>query len=69
MQLREWLEKEGRSMSWLAIKLRVTNYRASRICDGIGIGASEIADISKLTDGKVNINDWVKLEKQRSKTK
>ena len=67
MQLREWIEKEGRSMTWLAIKLNVTNYRTTRICDGIGIGASEINDVAKLTDGKVNINDWVKLEKKRGK--
>lgn len=54
-------------MTWLAIKLNVTNYRTTRICDGIGIGASEINDVAKLTDGKVNINDWVKLEKKRGK--
>lgn len=67
MQLKNWLDKEGRSASWLAIKLKVTDYRARRIVNGMGIGATEIASVSEITDGAVNINDWVKLEKARAK--
>lgn len=67
MQLKKWMEKNGRSAVWVGNQINETAYTVSRLCLGIGINATRIFKVSELTNGEVNINDWVKLEKARKK--
>lgn len=67
MQLNDWLKKEERTKVWLANKMGVQYHKVVHLCNGIGADAETIMKVANVTNGEVNINDWVKLEKARKK--
>lgn len=67
MQLKDWMKKNDRNAVWVGNQIKEPSYQIRRICNGSGLDATIIFKIERLTNGEVNINDWVKLEKTRKK--
>lgn len=67
MQLEKWLKQNGHTKIWLANKLGIEGYRVTRLLNGVGIDVTIVKKVMEITEGVVNIDDWVKLEKKRCK--
>ncbi len=70
MKLAEWLETNTKTQRWLASKMKCDQGRISRLVTGAVMpSAKTIALVEKITDGKVELADWLKPELKKPKTK
>ncbi len=70
MKLSEWLEKNTKTQRWLASKMKCDQGRISRLVTGAVMpSAKTIALVEKITDGEVELADWLTKKPKPKKPK